>query len=96
MTVLDWQVLLVAVAATFSALFVLGYGLFAPWYRSSFGRSRIMSELSLSVLLWLSLLAYWLHFLVPDWASVLIFAGIAAASVLQFAAFIDEQWRKRR
>lgn len=96
MTAIQWEVVLVAIPAVASALFVVLYGFLAPWWKSGAGRSRIISDISLSTLLWMSLLAYWLGFIVPEWATLAILACIAVGSVYQLGVFINVQIRRRR
>ena len=96
MTVAQWEVVLVAIPAIATGLFVVGYLCLAPWWKSGAGRSRIISDISLAALLWISLLAYWLHFITPDWALMAILAFIAVGSVYQLGVFIDVQIRRRR
>lgn len=91
-----WQVVFVAVAAVAFGLFVVLYLFLAPWWKSGAGRSRIISDLSLSTLLWISLLAYWLHFVIPDWANLAILASIAAGGIYQLGVFVNLQIRRRK
>lgn len=92
----DWQVVILTIAGVAATLFPIAYAtVAAPWYRSQFGRSLMISETSLAVLIDMSLAAYWFHFVVPPPLVTGIFTLIALGSCLRLAALLHEQWSDR-
>lgn len=91
----DWQVVILTVAGLAATMFPVAYAFLAkPWYRSQFGRSLMISETSLAVLIDMSLLAYWFHFVVPPPLVTGIFTLVALGSCLRLAALLSEQLGK--
>ena len=95
MTISDWQICTLVVAAAASTLFVFAYGLFARWWRTQVGRALMLSEISLAILLDLSLVAHWTGYRVPDGVAEGIFIGIAVTSLMRLYAFGYVQVRSR-
>lgn len=97
MTTADWQFGILAWGWLAMVLFVVCYPLFAkPWWRSQFGRSLEASEVSMAVLVGLSLASYWFKFLVPDPVATVIFFSISAVAWMRFIALLSEQLAKRK
>ena len=93
---LDWEVVLLSAAGLPATLFVFAYGFAAPWWRSVIGRALWVSDLSLALLLDLALVAYWLHFELPAWARLSIYALVAVGAWLRLGAVANNQILKRR
>lgn len=96
MTTEDWGVVLITDAAIASNLALLLYGLLAPWYRSVFGRARVVAEVGFVALLDLALYAHWSHHFLPDWLRLTVYAVIAAGAWMWLGAIVEEQLLKRR
>jgi hypothetical protein len=96
MTVLQWQICLITAAAIAASLFPIVYTLVAPWWRSEVGRSLFISEVSLAALLDIALVAYWLHWTVPQPVATSLYTLIAVGAWLRLRVLIVEQIRKPR
>ena len=92
----DWAVFLITAAAIAANLFVVLYAIFAPWYRSVFGRALMTGEVALAVLLDLVLWAHWSHHLIPKPVALTVYALIAVGCWMRLGAVIHEQLFKRR
>jgi hypothetical protein len=94
MTAQDLTLRLVEIAAPAQTLFVLLYGLRAPWYRSPTGRAIFTKALSLALILDLSVLAYYVQTL-PTWVGPVVMGITAAGVYMQLGALLHE-WRLGR
>lgn len=96
MSTADWQMGILAVGWVAMLGFAIGYPLLArPWWKSQFGRALETSEITMVVLVGLSLLAYWFDFIVPDPVGTAILVLITTAAWLRLIAMVSEQLRKR-
>lgn len=96
MTALDWQLALITLAAVAATAFPILYTAVAPWWRSTVGRSLVVSETSLAALLDVALAAYWGHFHVPSPVATSLYTLIAVGAWMRLGALIHEQLGKRR
>lgn len=94
MTVLQWQVCLIAAAAVAATLFPIIYTLVAPWWRSEIGRSLVVSETSLAALLDTALVAYWLGWTVPSPVATSLYTLIAVGAWMRLRVLIITQLAK--
>lgn len=75
--------------------FAIGYPVLAkPWWRSQFGRSLEASEISMVLLVGLSLTSYWFNYILPDWATTGLIVIIGIAAWLRLVAMLTEQLRR--
>ena len=93
MTAQDLTLRLVEIAAPGQTLFVLLYGLRAPWYRSPTGRAIFTKALSLALILDLWVFAY-VHPL-PGWIGPAVMGLTALGVYMQLGALLHE-WRLGR
>ena len=93
----SWQVAILTVAGVAATIFPVAYWVIAePWYKSQFGRSLMVSETSLAVLIDLSLVAYWFDLIIPPPIVTGVFTLIALGSCMRLNALLYEQWHNRR
>lgn len=96
MSEIHWEVLLITITFGFSVGVVFAYGLGAEWWRSVIGRAFLASDLSLAILLGVSLSAFWFDYEPPAWARLTLYALIAVVAAMRFGAVVHLQWLKRR
>ena len=96
MTTEDWGVVLITAAAVASNLALLLYGFSAPWYRSVFGRARVVAEVGFVALLDLALYAHWTHHILPRWLVLSVYTLIAAGAWMWLGAIVEEQLKRRK
>lgn len=94
MTAQDLTLRLVEIAAPGQTLFVLLYGLRAPWYRSATGRAIFTKALSLALILDLWVVANYFQPL-PTWIGPVVMGLTTIGVYLQLGALLHE-WRLGR
>lgn len=85
---------LIEFAAPGQTLFVLLYGVRAPWYRSPTGRAIFTKAVSLALILDLSIAAHYVDQL-PSWVGPVVLGITAVGVYLQLGALLHE-WRLGR
>ena len=83
-------------AAVATNIFILGYAILAPFYRSETGRASWVMTLAVALLLDVSLVAYWTGWVVPEWVARSIYVLIFCGGWMKLGALFHEQFVKRR
>lgn len=98
MTQMQLDQLLILIAAIASTLFALGWMFFAPWHRTETGRAFVLSEISLAILLDLSVISNRWHWTVPKDAvtALLVFIAVAACLRLLLVRLQIRPWFQSR
>ena len=90
--------LIILWAAPGQVLFVLAYGLLAPWYETAIGRALMTKSTGLAAILGLAFVNY---FFGTTWAArdpvrFVVYSLIACGVYYQLAVFARTQWNARR
>lgn len=95
MSIEEWAVWLVRVAAITQTLFVLIYGFGSPWWVSRIGRAVFIKALALGLLLDLSLLNQWIGHPYPhmEQIALAVIALVTVGSTMQLSALLVERFR---
>lgn len=91
MSITDWALVLVWIAAVPQTTFVLIYGLTNHWWLSWIGRALFTKAFGLALLLDMSLISYYHPTLLDPWETNLIIGVVAIGTNLQlFALLLDK------
>jgi hypothetical protein len=99
----EFHIWWIVVTFCVSALFVLYYGIAAPWYRTPFGRALITVDAGIAVVLFPGFAKYALHYNVYEgtWDTVLTMVALSSVTIsiiyrigVLFAVRRMDKWRK--
>lgn len=93
MSIEDWALWLVRVAAVSQTLFVLIYGPFSPWWRNRVGRAIFTKALALALLLDISLInsAIGHPYRYMEQIAVAVIGLVTLGSLMQLSALLIEK-----